>query len=144
MKSVSRHAVPRHRMVAPSGSRDALFPPFRVSFQGGSPRDGLHDIAMEQAEALERMYGTPVYGHLIVRVPELEDVGSYTAALYLTMAGHIEVRVEPSDVADQAFTDPRKVIVDAFQHARGLIAEHLAHRPKKQPRRLAKRAPRTS
>ena len=110
--------------------------PLMISFQGGIPDEVVHIVAKEQAEALERMYGNPLYGHLIVKVPEAEGAGFYEASLYLTMPGHIDVRVEPSEHPDHRFGDPKWVIVDVFQRARGLIAERLAPRRRK-PRRPA-------
>lgn len=121
--------------------------PLMTSFQGGTPDEAIHGVAKEQAAALERMYGTPTYGHLIVKVPEAEGTGFYEASLYLTMPGHIDIRVEPAEHPDHRFADPKWVIVDVFQRARGLIAEKLARRRRK-PRRPAtsstRLAPRTS
>lgn len=110
--------------------------PLMISFQGGIPDDVVHTVAKAQVEALERMYGTPIYGHLIVKAPETEGAGFHEASLYLTMPGHIDIRVEPAEHPDHQFADPKWAIVDVFQRARGLIAERLAPRRRKA-RRLA-------
>ena len=107
-----------------------------TSFRGGEPDEAVHDAARAQVEALERMYGTPHYGHLIVEMPEANGTRPCAVSLYLTMPGHIDVRVEPSEHPDQQFVDPERAIVDAFQRARGQIAERLADRHRR-PRRKA-------
>lgn len=111
--------------------------PLMISFQGGIPDDVIHTVAKGQVEALERLYGTPIYGHLIVKPPEADCAGFYESSLYLTMPGHIDIRVEPAEHPDHRFADPTRAIVDVFQRARGLIAERLAPRRRKARRRAA-------
>ncbi|MGD9883933.1 MAG: hypothetical protein AB7F22_02670 [Reyranella sp.] len=111
--------------------------PLMMSFRGGVPDNAVHDIARAQAEALERLYGKPLYCHLVVKVPEAEGVDTCAVSLYLTLPGHIDLRVEPSDHPDQQFVDPGRAIVDVFQRARGLIAERFAHRRRRKLQRLA-------
>jgi hypothetical protein len=108
--------------------------PLMTTFQGGIRDNVVHTVAKGQVEALERMCGTPIYNHLIVKAPEAEGAGFHEASLYLTMPGHIDIRVEPTEHPDHRFADPNWAIVDVFQRARGLIAERLAPRRRKARR----------
>lgn len=108
--------------------------PLRISFLGGVADERLHGIALAEFHALERLYGRPTYGHLIVRTPETEDTSVCQVSLYLTMPNHIDVHVDVPDHIDQWSDDPKAAIMEAFHDARGVIAEQLGHPRAKPPR----------
>jgi hypothetical protein len=94
--------------------------PLRVSFQGDADEQ-VHRFIVEQAEALERLYGAFTYCHVIVEAPEVRD-GRYGASLFLTMPDDVEVCVDCHGPLDDRFCDPRFAVSEAFRRAQRLIA----------------------
>lgn len=86
-------------------------------------------MIVEQAEALERLYGQPTYCHVVVRAPNQHrrNDGRYDVSIYLTMPGHIDICIDDPAPLDSRFTDPQFAVSEAFRRARGLIAARLRH-----------------
>ena len=91
----------------------------RVTFQGNANSD-VHRFIMEQAHALERLYGAFTYCHIIVEAPERRE-GRYGVSLYLTMPADIDVRIDCHGPLDDRFCDPKFAVAEVFRHARRLI-----------------------
>ncbi len=94
--------------------------PLRVSFQGDADEE-VHRLIVEQADALERLYGAFTYCHVIVEAPEGRG-GRYGASLYLTMPGGIDLNIDCHGPLDDRFCDPGFAVSEVFRHARRLVA----------------------
>ena len=93
----------------------------RVSFQEGNPSESMLRMIVEQAGALERLYGPPTYCHVVVKAPDhhRRNDGPYEISIYLTMPGHIDIRIDGSAPLDSRFADPQFAVSEAFRRVRG-------------------------
>lgn len=123
--------------------------PVRVSFQNGNPSESVLRMIVEQAEALERLYGRPTYCHVVVKVPDhhRRSDSLYEISIYLTMPGHFDICVDNTSPPDSRCADPQFAVSEAFRRARCLVAESHHHRrgdAKPHERRTSGSNPRAS
>jgi hypothetical protein len=113
-------------MPAKAATMDKRNETLRVSFRGDADED-VHRFIVEQADALERLYGAFTHCHVIVKIPEGRD-GRYRVTLYLTMLNNIDVCIDCHGPLDDRFCDPKFAVAEVFRHARRLIGSRPSRR----------------